>query len=199
MKKLFCLMVMAFFLVGCSMALVKDSVRVVIETSKGDIEIDIYTSKAPLSSNSFLAYVDQGRFVQEKSGFFRAARDLNYGREDLPRMSFIEGGIMDPERLSPPFVEHEPTSQTDLSHQNGAVSLSRGATKASAGRFFICIGDQTALNDGGTWSQQVNDGRGYAVFGQVVSGMDVVLDIQSGDVELDALKTSVSIIKVYRK
>lgn len=180
----------------------QDPVAVVIETTKGDIEIEVFPDKAPLSSESFLAYVDQGLLVEGKAEFFRVLRDVNGGLEGLPNINVIEGGIMGRERLIPQVFDHESTSKTGLSHKDGAISLSRTPSlnfTASGGSFFICIGDQTAFDEGGAWGQYPKDKGGYAVFGQVTKGMDVVRDIHAGKLLGDVLTTPVSIIRTYRK
>ena len=149
------------------------SETVVLETTLGDIVIDVYTERAPLSAAHFLQYVDDGLY--ENEGFYRAVRPETdpYGWG----MELIQGGIIGLDE-SEDTIAHETTEMTGLSHVNGAVSLARGEVgTGSAAYFFICIGDRnTFLDYGGARNP---DGQGYAVFGQVVEGMDVVRAIQS--------------------
>ena len=141
--------------------------HVILDTELGDILIEIYEDAAPISAADFLRYVDEGRF--EGGGFHRVVRlDNDNGR---PKIEIIQGGVLDPAKELPP-IKHETTRETGLAHMDGAVSLSRGAPGTGTGAdFFICIGDQPSLDYGGIRN---TDGQGFAVFGQVVSGMDVV-------------------------
>lgn len=144
----------------------------VLETALGDIEIDVYTRAAPVSAANFLHYVDSGLYDGE--GFYRAVRT-----ETDPRgqgMEIIQGGVIDIDEASD-YLVHETTDITGLSHINGAISIARGDPgTGSAAYFFISIGNNTALDYGG---ERNPDGQGYAVFGQVISGMDVVQGIQA--------------------
>ena len=163
------LVFMAALLSACG---AKGVERTVLQTDLGDIEIDVYTDKAPLSATDFLYYVDNGLYDGE--GFYRAVRP-----ETDPRgldMQIIQGGLLNLERVTPELA-HETTQMSGLSHTDGAVSIARDAPgTGSAAYFFISIGENTALDFGG---ERNPDGQGYAVFGQVVRGMDVVRAIQA--------------------
>lgn len=136
-------------------------VRVRFTTSAGAFVIAVDTRHAPKSSATFLTYVDDGRF--DGTNFFRASR-----RKDNPRMGLVEGGIGTDARRVLPSVALEPTSMTGLHHTDGAVSLAHGADPNSGGgNFSIMLGPNPALDAHGA-------SRGYAVFGRVLSGMDVV-------------------------
>ena len=144
--------------------------KVVLETELGAITLEIYTDKAPLSAESFLAHLDQGLFVQDGK-FYRSVKADNDSGQ--PKMDLIQGGVFDGSLLLP-SIAHESTRQTGLSHTDGMVSLGRGDLgSARGGVFFICIGDQSGLDHGGVRSNQ-GDGQGYAVFGKVTEGMAVV-------------------------
>lgn len=135
-------------------------VRVRLDTAAGPITLALDARRAPKTTANFLVYVDDGRF--EGTRFFRAAR-----RKDRPG-GFVEGGIgTDPRRVLP-GVALEPTSRTGLKHIDGAISMARYEREDSAtGNFSIMIGANPSL-----------DARpglpGYAVFGRVIGGMDVV-------------------------
>ena len=146
--------------------------QIILETELGDIVIDIYRDKAPKSADNFLYYIDNKLYDGE--GFYRAVRP-----ETDPlsmNMEIIQGGLLGLETVTAP-IDHETTKMTGLSHTDGAVSLARDEPgTGSAAYFFISIGDNTFLDYGG---KRNPDGQGYAVFGQVVKGMDVVRAIQS--------------------
>jgi len=148
--------------------------RVVIKTKLGTIEIEVYPDRAPLTADNFLYYVDNNLYDGE--GFYRAVRPktdpLGMG------MQIIQGGLLSAETVTAP-IDHETTGMSGLSHIDGAVSMARDEPgTGSAAYFFISIGDNTFLDYGGARNP---DGQGYAVFGQVVKGMDVVRAIQMQD------------------
>jgi peptidyl-prolyl cis-trans isomerase A (cyclophilin A) len=144
---------------------------VILETELGTIEIDVFNDKAPKSAADFLYYVDNRLYDNE--GFYRAVRP-----ETDPRgegMEIIQGGLLGLESVTA-AIDHETTGMSGLSHLDGAVSIARDEPgTGSAAYFFISIGNNTSLDYGGSRNP---DGQGYAVFGQVVKGMDVVRAIQ---------------------
>ena len=137
------------------------TVRVVLHTAAGDIVVAIETQRAPVTAANFLRYVDGRRY--DGTEFYRAMP----GGEGK---GLIQAGVRDPRRLFPP-VAHEPTSQTGLSHVEGALSMARLAPGSATSDFSIMVGDMRYL-DAGPGSG--GDDLGYAVFGRVVEGMDVV-------------------------
>jgi peptidyl-prolyl cis-trans isomerase A (cyclophilin A) len=144
--------------------------RVALQTSLGTIVIELDTARAPITAANFLAYVDQGRF--EGTTFYRAMQ--GYGGSGL-----IQGGTnQDRERTLPP-IPHEPTTQTGLSHTEGAVSMPRFAPGTAAGDFTVMVGNMIYLD---ARPDQPGDNLGYAVFGRVVQGMEVVRAILAAPV-----------------
>ncbi len=134
-------------------------------SSNGTIEV--YEEQAPISSGSFLAHVDGGYF--EGGAFWRTVTTEN--DNGSPIIEVIQGGVIG-EVTGLPTVEHESTRDSGLLHEDGIVSLGRSDPgTASGASFFICIGDQLALEFGATRNP---DGLGFAAFGRVVEGMDVV-------------------------
>lgn len=136
-------------------------VRVRLETSAGPIVIAADIRHAPQTSANFLAYVDDGRL--DGTTFYRAARNrVN------PKVGFIQGGISVDRRRALPPIPHEPTNQTGIKHLDGVISMARGNSPGSAmGNFFMMVGPVPSLD--------AQDGRpGYAAFGHIVQGMDVV-------------------------
>ena len=136
-------------------------VRVAIETSSGNIVIEVDPVRAPITANNFLRYVDARRL--DGMEFYRAMRTG-------PGEGLVQGGVRDANKLFPP-IPHEPTSRSGLSHVDGAVSVPRFAPGTAQGDFTIMVGDQLYLDAG---TDSAGDGLGYAVFGKVVEGMDVV-------------------------
>ena len=136
--------------------------RVQMETSAGRIVIEVETVKAPITAANFLKYVDEHRF--DGATFYRAM-------QSGPGTGLVQGGVNnDPERVLPP-IAHEPTTQTGLSHIDGAVSMARYAPGTATGDFFVSVGPTLSYDAGRSFSV---DPDGFAVFGRVVQGMDVV-------------------------
>ena len=180
---------------------VDTSPNVIFETELGQIEIETYPEKAPVSAGDFLNYVDRGFYNGE--GFYRVVRADNDPRQ--MGMSLIQGGRLNIESLGAP-IAHETTKMTGLRNKAGSVAIAREEPgTGSAAFFFINIDDNDFLNEGG---ERNPDGQGYAVFGQVVSGMDVIKKIQARDVARESddertqgqfLKEPVIISKAFRK
>ena len=142
-------------------------VRVALKTGLGVILVDLEQEKAPITAGNYLRYVDQKRY--DGCSFYRASRPPgsttdNYG--------VIQGGLENRNVLRP--IAHEPTTQTGLKHVNGTISMGRNAPGSATSDFFICIGDSAYLDAD---PSKPGDNLGYAAFGQVVQGMDVVKKI----------------------
>jgi peptidyl-prolyl cis-trans isomerase A (cyclophilin A) len=151
-----------------------ERVQLALRTGFGSIMLVLQTRAAPLSAGAFLAAVDAGAY--EGGRFTRVVRpDNDHG---LPKISVVQGAG----REGGPTLKtiaHETTRHTGLKHLNGALSLPRGAIgTATGGEFFICVGDQPGLDFGG---ERNHDGQGFAAFGQVSAGMDIVRRIWSMD------------------
>jgi peptidyl-prolyl cis-trans isomerase A (cyclophilin A) len=144
-------------------------VDVRLETHLGTIEMAIYANLAPLSAHAFLRLIDSGCFAQY-GAFYRTVRAAENDRGEPP-IDVIQGGVMDVQ-MALPEVAHESTERSGLRHEDGTVSLARGALgTASGAAFFICIGQQPSLDAGG---RRNIDAGGFAAFGQVTSGMAIV-------------------------
>lgn len=141
-------------------------VRVRMVTEKGTIVIALYPDRAPVTVANFLAYADQG--LMAGGTFYRTVSPKN--DNNPAAISVIQGGLGDGGRPLPPIV-HETTQRTGLSHKDGVVSMARDAPGSATSEFFICLGDNPALDFGGARNK---DGQGFAAFGKVVEGMDVV-------------------------
>lgn len=140
---------------------------VTLETTMGTITVRIETERAPVTAANFLRYVDEKRF--DGIVFYRAMK-LDW--EPQPN-GLIQGGTQwDPKRVLPQ-IAHEPTTQTGLSHTRGALSMAMGEPGTANGDFSIMVQDQLGLDADPTATDPVWQ-NGYAVFGYVVEGMDVV-------------------------
>ncbi len=169
---------MRWFLLGALMALVSchaaqnpDTLRVVIQTQAGDIEVELYPRQAPRTVAAFLSYVDSGFY--KRSCFYRVLNEENQATGTDPS-ELIQGGIWRTNHgkaVSLPGVPHETTQQTHILHTDGVISLARQAPGTATTEFFICIGEQPGFDYGG---HNNPDGQGYASFGKVIRGMDVV-------------------------
>lgn len=137
-----------------------DTPRVRLETEAGAIVVELDARRAPVTSANFLAYVDQGRF--DGTYFYRAARTRG-----APERGFIQGGIRRQATRALPRIAHEPTSLTGLRHREGAISMTRMEPGTAMGDFIITANAIPSMD--------AHAGEpGFAVFGRVVEGMDVV-------------------------
>jgi peptidyl-prolyl cis-trans isomerase A (cyclophilin A) len=147
--------------------------HVLVQTDLGDIEIEVDTKQAPVSGGLFLKQVDAGLYTGGQ--FHRTVKMDNQPNNDV-KIEVIQAGP-DPARakeVGDP-IALERTSVTGLKHTDGCVSTPRGAPDSARTGFFICINDQPSLDFGG---KRNPDGQGFAAFGRVVRGMDVVRKIQ---------------------
>lgn len=167
------ILLLAFFLAVPAAAqtpAAAEPVRVMIRTSVGDIVLALDQARAPVSTRNFLRYVDARRY--DGMTFYRA---MTVG----PNSGLIQGGIDDARRLYP-AIPHEPITQTGLSHVDGAVSMARSEPGSARADFFIIVGEGMVGLDAGPNSG--GDQLGYAVFGRVVEGTDVVRRIHAAPV-----------------
>lgn len=166
--------------------------RVLITTEMGTIEVEVDPAKAPTTAANFLRYVDAGLY--DGSSFFRVVTLEN--QPDSPvKIEVVQGGDVPEEKCFPP-IAHETTEATGLHHVDGAISMARANPGTATSSFFICIGDQPELDFGG---HRNPDGQGFAAFGRVTAGMDVVRKIHQVPSPGQYLKTTVKILSVVRK
>lgn len=137
------------------------TVRVRLTTAAGVIVLAIDVRHAPLTARNFLAYVDDGRL--DGTRFYRASR-----RRGAPQLGFVQGGIDTDARRRLEPVAFEPTSRTGLRHVDGAISMARyDSLNSGTANFSLLVGASPNMD--------ARPGSpGYAVFGRVVAGMDVV-------------------------
>jgi peptidyl-prolyl cis-trans isomerase A (cyclophilin A) len=138
------------------------TVRVSLQTSEGPLVVEVESERAPITSANFLRYVDQRRL--DGATIYRASKVA-------PGFGLIQGGVRnDPKRLLK-SIPHEPTSKTGLSHTDGTISMARGAPGTANGDFFITVGAMPSLDANPAGA---GDNLGFAAFGRIVEGMDVV-------------------------
>jgi peptidyl-prolyl cis-trans isomerase A (cyclophilin A) len=143
--------------------------RVLIVTAVGDITVELNAEAAPVTVENFLMHVEND--VYDAGSFYRAVRDENE-RPDVDPMNLIQGGYGRDGYPGADGITHEPTTQTGLTHSRGAISMGRFEIGTAASEFFIMVNDYPGLDAGpGTRNP---DEAGYAVFGRVIEGMDVV-------------------------
>ena len=143
--------------------------NIAFKTSKGDIIIELYNQIAPITVDNFLRHLDGGYY--DGSSFYRTVTHQN--DNGSPKIEVIQGGLGDIDKPFP-AISHESTNITKLKHEDGTISMSRGEVNSATSDFFICIGSQQGLDFGG---ERNNDGQGFAAFGKVIEGMDIVRDI----------------------
>jgi peptidyl-prolyl cis-trans isomerase A (cyclophilin A) len=178
---------------SCSSSKYKNP-HVLVKTTYGDIEIELFPDQAPKSVAAFLLYVDSGYY--QNSSFYRALNEENQitgsGNAEL-----LQGGVWktNPSLRNHPGIEHESTKQTNILHKNGTVSLARQAPGSASTEFFICVGDQPGFDFSGDNNP---DGQGYAAFGRVVKGMEIVKQIHNLSVNGESLISPVGISNIKR-
>lgn len=152
-----------------------DEPRVIVHSNAGDIILELYPEAAPKTVANFLRYVDAGHY--RDSSFYRVVRLDNQSHQPV-KIEVIQGGMGIIE-APPPFspIAHETTRDSGIQHLAGTISMSRLEPGSASSEFFICVTDQPALDFGG---KRYPDGQGFAAFGRVVSGMEVVRRIQAG-------------------
>jgi peptidyl-prolyl cis-trans isomerase A (cyclophilin A) len=146
--------------------------RVELETTAGPIVVAVDTSNAPITAKNFLAYVDQHRL--DGVSFYRIVKVQD-------AFGFVQFGVNGDPKLSLPSIAHEPTTETGLHHTNGTISIARLEPGSARGEFTIMVGDQRPSFDADP--SKPGDNLGYAAFGHVVKGMDVVEKILDAPVD----------------
>jgi peptidyl-prolyl cis-trans isomerase A (cyclophilin A) len=167
--------------------------RVIIQTDLGDMEVEVDSVHAPLTATNFLRYVDLGFY---RVGRFHRTVTADNQPNDKVKIAVIQAGLDSLRVQDFPPIPLERTRVTGLSHRDGTISMARGGPDTATSDFFICVGDQPALDFGG---KRNPDGQGFAAFGRVVLGMDVVTKIHRSPAEGQALEPPVRIINIVRK
>jgi peptidyl-prolyl cis-trans isomerase A (cyclophilin A) len=171
MRKAF-LLVIAVYLFSCSTQK-QQQVKIEMKTKYGSIIAELYPEKAPVTCANFIKYIKDNKF--EGLNFYRVVRMDNQPNNKV-KIEVIQGGLgVDEDEYSYPPIPHETTQKTGVLHKDGVISMARLEPGTASSEFFICIGDQPELDFGGARNP---DGQGFAAFGKVIQGMDVVKQIQ---------------------
>jgi peptidyl-prolyl cis-trans isomerase A (cyclophilin A) len=160
-------------------------------TELGVVALAIQEDRAPASAGYFLADIQNGLY--DGTSFFRIVTLSNQTIERHRRIAVIQGGLRHEREDVPPVIPHETTAMTGLRHRKGAVSLARFAPGAVYHSFFICLRDEPALDFGGA---RHPDGQGFAAFGQVSDGFEVVQRIYARAETQDYLQKEIGIARV---
>lgn len=168
-------------------------VHVVLTTNRGEIELELDAARAPLTTANFLRYVDQGLY---DGGVFHRTVTLGNQPANKIKIEVIQGGI-NPARAKEdrPAIALERTRDTGLRHEDGTISMARNGPDTATSDFFICVNSQPELDFGG---RRNPDGQGFAAFGRVVRGLDVVRAIQQAPAEGQKLSPAVLITQAFR-
>ena len=150
---------------------------VLIASKLGFFRIAVNDERAPLTAANFLRYVEAG--IYTGGSFYRTVRQDN--QLSGPYIDVVQGGLgleVFDESYQPPFkpIPHESTNETGILHLDGTISMSRMSVGTASSEFFICVGRQPELDWGG---RRNPDGLGFAAFGKIVEGMDLIRRIQS--------------------
>jgi peptidyl-prolyl cis-trans isomerase A (cyclophilin A) len=192
-----CICVVALLSFFCTLLFAQsktNSVRVLIETELGEIEVEIDTARAPATAANFLKYVDAGHY---DGGRFHRTVKLDNQPDNKVLIEVIQASVnSEKAKESFPPIKLERTSQTGLAHKDGTISMARTGPDTATSDFFICIGDQPSLDFGG---QRNADGQGFAAFGRVIKGRDVVKQIQMAPAQNQRLAPPIKILKIKQK
>ncbi len=161
-----------------------------ILTSLGNIELKLYPEKAPVTVANFIHYIETAKY--DSTSFFRVTTEENEKDKDI-QISVVQGGYI-PQEDCFDAIELETTRMTGLQHKVGAISMARGGPNTATSSFFICTKDEPELDFGGARNA---DGQGFATFGEVVKGIDVLLKIQELD-NIDQMLVNPIIINTIR-
>lgn len=196
MKNIYLVLLFYILISACGGVSDNGNQHIVIETGRGDIEIELYPKQAPQTVAAFLKYIDSGYF--DKAVFYRVLTDDNQP-SNAPKSELIQGGIWKTNYKlvhALPGIPHESTKQTGILHKDGTISLARAEPGTANTEFFICVGDQPGFDYGGANNA---DGLGYAAFGKVIKGMDAVKSIYNSPETDQYLDPPVAIFAIKRK
>ena len=163
-------LLLTFLMVSCARETI---ILISMETELGPIQLELYPDRAPITVSNFLRYVDENRY--EDFHFYRVVHMENQPDNDV-KIEVIQGGLgFDKHPMELPTIVHETTDKTVIRHLNGTLSMARLEPGTASSEIFICINDQPELDYSG---KRNPDGQGFAAFGKVIFGMDVIRKIQ---------------------
>ena len=181
--------------IGCAGAAPSQApavVRVAITTEIGVIVAELYPDRAPETVANFLRYVDT--LAYDGGAFFRTVREDNQPDDAVP-IAVVQAAADSGRNSDYPPIAIETTELSGLRHLDGTLSMARNDPRSARASFFICLGDQPELDFGG---RRNPDGQGFAAFGRVVEGMDVLRRIHASPVEGQALTPGIAILRIER-
>lgn len=169
----------------------KPNPEIIIQTEMGDIIVELYNDRAPVTAANFLKYIAEDRL--KDATFYRTVTMENQPDSEV-KIEVIQGGLYEddhPDALPP--IQHESTDMTGILHKDGVISMARYGPGSATCEFFICVGDQPSLDEGGNRN---SDGFGFAAFGKVIEGMDVVHKIHRSPEEGQYLNPRIKIFDI---
>jgi peptidyl-prolyl cis-trans isomerase A (cyclophilin A) len=167
--------------------------RVKIETSLGAIVVEIDMLHAPATAKNFLRYVDAGHYG---GGRFHRTVTMQNQPDKKIKIEVVQAGVNPKlEKKDFPAIKLERTNKTGIHHLDGTISMARDGADTATSDFFICVGNQPELDFGG---KRNPDGQGFAAFGTVTSGMEIVRKIQVSKAEGQTLTPPISIQSISR-
>jgi peptidyl-prolyl cis-trans isomerase A (cyclophilin A) len=166
-----------------------------IHTDLGVIEAELFADKAPATVANFLKYIDAGRYADGQ--FHRTVKvQPDNQPKNTVKIEVIQGGANPKfDDQAWPAIPLERTRDTGLKHLDGTLSMARAGPDTATSDFFICVGDQPELDFGGLRNP---DGQGFAAFGRVTKGLDIVKKIQTGPADGQKLTPPIRILKIER-
>ncbi len=176
-------------------ALAATLVRTRVVTAIGAFDIEVDTAVAPVTVANYLAYVD--RRLLDQASVYRVVTLANQPPDTRYWIEVVQWGLdlPDDKVAALPAIAHETTRETGLRHLDGTVSMARSRPGTATSEFFICIGDQPSLDFGGGRNP---DGQGFAAFGRVVNGQDVVRALHASGQATQRLSPPIAITSVRR-
>jgi peptidyl-prolyl cis-trans isomerase A (cyclophilin A) len=200
-RRAFLVIVIAALFGGGDHLAAQSPVRVRVQTELGDIVVEVDQAKAPVTAANFLRHVDAGHY---DGGAWHRTVKMSNQPESTVKIEVIQAGV-NAARAKEGFppIALERTNRTGLLHKDGTISMARGTPDSATSGWFICINDQPSLDFAGARNP---DGQGFAAFGRVVSGMDVVRKIHaapssanmSTNADAQRLTPAIRIIRVAR-
>ena len=188
MKKIILIAILFYLLIYIQACDSEKNPIIIMETSIGTISVELFPKQAPITVKNFLSYIKQNRY--DECHFYRVVHSNNQPENKI-LIEVIQGGLgIDKHPLELKAITHENTDRTNILHKNGTISMARLEPETASSEFFICINDQPELDYGG---KRNPDGQGFAAFGQVIKGMEIVRTIQMMDSKDQILMVSIPV------
>ena len=188
MKKIISIAILFYLLIYVQACDSEKNPIIIMETSIGTISAELFPKQAPITVKNFLTYIKQNRYYE--CHFYRVVHSNNQPENKI-LIEVIQGGLgIDKHPMELEAITHENTNKTNILHKNGTISMARLKPGTASSEFFICINDQPELDYGG---KRNSDGQGFAAFGQVIKGMEIVKKIQMLESKDQILNDSIPI------